>query len=272
VLAQISSVQDGSFHDPATWSCNCVPQISDEIIIGHTVHSTEHLNLGESAVITPSGTLMVNSGNEFFPAVYSNTSLDIQGSLYMNRALTTFGTLSLSGILSCGSFIEVAGILNMEGGDLTATQLNIGTGQMYGSGTLCIEGCSVYGMITAAQVDVCGPTPPEPGDPPCSGSGFVAGLIWCSIGVECVVPLTIPIIPSHVVTAMISDRSLIVTTATAVSTSWSIVDALGRIHQTGKVILQPGGQETISLAALSNGAYSLVFADTNIRSTRFVLN
>ncbi|MGB0150387.1 MAG: hypothetical protein ACPF87_05805 [Flavobacteriales bacterium] len=53
----ISSVVSGSFHDPATWDCTCVPSLNDSVHIGHPIWVTEDIQTG-TTIISEEGVLI----------------------------------------------------------------------------------------------------------------------------------------------------------------------------------------------------------------------
>ncbi|MCW3110385.1 MAG: hypothetical protein JWQ09_4891, partial [Segetibacter sp.] len=66
VKREIYSLTSGAWNNPATWSCNCVPQDDDQVIIkaGHTVTITAAMGILQCGKLTidPTGVFNVSSG------------------------------------------------------------------------------------------------------------------------------------------------------------------------------------------------------------------
>lgn len=65
----IQSITSGSWNNPATWNCNCIPTVLDEVIVknSHTVSVTQAMGLVECAKLTveTGGNFTVNSNAAF---------------------------------------------------------------------------------------------------------------------------------------------------------------------------------------------------------------
>lgn len=60
-VGQVITVQDGSWHDPATWSNNAVPDINTDLIVKHLVNVSMN-GVCKKATLIPTGNLILEAG------------------------------------------------------------------------------------------------------------------------------------------------------------------------------------------------------------------
>lgn len=90
----ITSVADGNWYMPTTWSCTCIPLGTDTVIINHKVIlDNDFLIAGGSVTIGVSGSLTENANNRYF-AMNSGT--------FTNGGLFNVGRVAMNG----GNFIN----------------------------------------------------------------------------------------------------------------------------------------------------------------------
>jgi hypothetical protein len=91
--AGIVSLATGNWHTPGTWSCNCIPTISDNVTIrsGHTVTLSAGIGSVDTLNILSGGTLNCTSQSDL-------RSIDLRGDLNISGALTGLVNLKCNGV------------------------------------------------------------------------------------------------------------------------------------------------------------------------------
>ncbi len=152
----VTSVQDGNWIDPATWNCNCVPELQDVLIL-HTVQLTTNMQLSMQQLHVAAGAAITT---------------DEPHAIYMMETVTNDGVLLMAGLLDVDGELFNNNVVHMNGQFLSHGQLVMGGwgtllttvdmemgGTIGGQGHICISGTSVnYGSIQD-EVDICDLTP-----------------------------------------------------------------------------------------------------------------
>lgn len=145
-VAQITSVANGNFYFPTTWSCTCVPTSgTDDLIINHTVTLNNDLQLlsGGSITINSSGSLLQDIPSRDF--LLNGGDFTNSGNFSIDRMLAQAGTFTNSGTASIRTFsnyltFDNSGTINNSDSLYNdATLLNTGTidvGTFYNNNTL----------------------------------------------------------------------------------------------------------------------------------------
>lgn len=137
-FSQITSVANGLFYYPTTWSCMCVPTSgTDNLVINHAVTLNNDLQLlaGGSITINNGASLLQNAPRDFF---LNGGNFSNHGSFSIDRLLAQSGTFTNSGTADIRTFasylnIDNSGIINncdslYNNGNLTNTGIiDVGT-------------------------------------------------------------------------------------------------------------------------------------------------
>lgn len=144
--AQITSVANGNFYFPTTWSCMCVPTSgTDDLVINHTVTLNNDLQLlaNGSIVINSSGSLLQDIPSRDF--LLNGGDFTNHGNFSIDRLLAQSGTFTNSGTATIRTFANYltfdnsGTITNADSLYNDATLLNTGTidvGTFYNDNTL----------------------------------------------------------------------------------------------------------------------------------------
>ncbi len=102
----ITSVQNGSWGDTATWSCACIPPLGENVTIAHEVVIDGSLNLTHPHIyVTAAGDL-----STITPATY-NLNADLQNSGH----ILLMGEITIQGYFTNYTVAEFVGTVNNEG-------------------------------------------------------------------------------------------------------------------------------------------------------------
>ncbi|WP_162555929.1 T9SS type A sorting domain-containing protein [Reichenbachiella versicolor] len=140
VAANITSNQDGAWNDPSTWSCGCIPNTSDDVILYHDVTSAinqEVLSLGfgtsyssgatSGTLNITSGTVIINGDVPFGLNGQSNGVLTIaSGAKFISTGIVSWqqkATINVNGEFEAGSF----NAFNGGGGEFNVASLGTAT-------------------------------------------------------------------------------------------------------------------------------------------------
>lgn len=107
--AQITSIANGNFYFPTTWSCTCVPTSgTDDLIINHTVTLNNDLQLltGGSITINSSGSLLQDIPSRDF--LLNGGDFINNGTFTVDRMLEQSGTFGNTGTAAIRTFANYA--------------------------------------------------------------------------------------------------------------------------------------------------------------------
>lgn len=175
-----TSVQDGDWDDPATWDCNCVPEVDNAVVI-HDVRIDGNTFLMQRVHVTPVGSLVMD---QYFSVVIMDTVLndglmDLVGDIDVDWALLNNSTILIEGVM------HNDGVIVMGGPDALIALDNIGNYDLIeGQGRICVAGFTENTGTIQGQIDFCDLTPTVTSPPIIDvNSGSVAGsVIFCAVG------------------------------------------------------------------------------------------
>ncbi len=257
-----TSVQEGAFNDPATWDCNCIPMLSDVVIL-HTVHVTATLELQMPMVhIMPSGVLMSDGQQSIFllgdvindGAVHTSGVIDTDGDFINN------GLVSVAGAFRSHGYLQLGGASTL----LTTIDLEIG-GLVDGEGTICVSGYSVnYGTIQG-EVDLCDGSPTTITPPIIdNNTGVVAQTVTFCAGDNCFTGLVEgDDLSSLVAWPVPAGDQVTVEGLPSTPCLIELRDALGRIVPA--TIQREGSRMVVESAHLPSGSYRMVVTTAGAR-------
>jgi len=151
--ATITAIANGGWADVSVWDCNCLPDSTDDIIIG------DALTINTAAAVT------INSITVNANAVFTVNG----GTLTVTSSVT---------ILSLGAFNN--SYIVQIGGDIT------NTGALSGPGSYCVAGVSTNNLtgIMLGPMDFCDLTPPSSAPFVDVNNGFIeSGVLYCQNGI-----------------------------------------------------------------------------------------
>lgn len=179
--AQITySVQDGDWSDPATWDCNCIPEVHNAEVL-HQVRIAGNTFLMQRVHVTPVGSLFMD---EYFSVVIMDTVIndglmDLIGDIDVDWAMINNSTVHIDGVM------HIDGVLTMGGPDAALTLDDIGNyDTIEGEGRICVSGFSENTGTIQGEIDFCDLTPTVSSPPFIDmNSGTVMGSVtFCAEG------------------------------------------------------------------------------------------
>ena len=179
--AQITySVQDGDWSDPATWDCNCIPEVHNAEVL-HQVRIAGNTFLMQRVHVTPVGSLFMD---EYFSVVIMDTVIndglmDLIGDIDVDWAIINNSTVHIEGVM------HIDGVLTMGGPDAALTLDDIGNyDTIEGEGRICVTGFSESTGTIQGEIDFCDLTPTVSSPPFIDmNSGTVMGSVtFCAEG------------------------------------------------------------------------------------------
>ena len=152
----ITSVQNGSWGDTATWSCACIPPLGENVTIAHEVVIDGSLNLTHPHIyVTAAGDL-----STITPATY-NLNADLQNSGH----ILLMGEITIQGYFTNYTTAEFVGTVNNEGTVVNGTaalfRVEGDLDNQYviqGGGSVCVSGLTAN-EGTLVGVDFCDGSP-----------------------------------------------------------------------------------------------------------------
>lgn len=144
-----TSIADGSWNNPATWSPAGIPNVSswpgDEVTITHNITYSGNLTLNHGTVLT------IENGGQLQTTGKVTVSSGFNGHLWLKSGAglvctdfssNSVGTVDLDGLLNCNKFIiKSAGIVNSDGLNLTANEVTVdNSGQFFADNTTISTG------------------------------------------------------------------------------------------------------------------------------------
>lgn len=175
-----TSVQDGDWSDPATWDCNCIPEVLNAVVLHH-VRIAGNTFLMQRVHVMPVGSLFMD---QFFSVAIMDTvindgHMDLKGDIDVDWALLNNSTIHIEGV------IHNDALLVMGGPDALLTTDNIGNyDTIEGEGRFCVAGFTENTGTIQGQVDFCDLTPTVSSPPFIDvNTGTVAGSVtFCAPG------------------------------------------------------------------------------------------
>lgn len=273
----VTSVADGSWDDPATWDCACVPAAPAEVRVFHQVTSTQaifqmnmdvhvfsggvlDLSVADVVGITSvpktidsGGLMLVRSAN--FRELVVNGVLVASQYIYLsgNPAATIGGTVSTQAILCNGGDI----VLNSGSIQVSSRLTMAGSGNsISGAGQICAnDSIGLYNCTVSGTVDLCD----------LASTTVVPPLV--SVCYNCTAAPTVTYCSGSSCMASVQEVSSTVTLSVSPNPANDNVTFEGmpegaelRIHDgLGQLVLAPGvasgTRTTVDLSGLSKGIY-----------------
>ncbi len=150
-----TSVQNGAWNNPSTWSPNGIPQVNswpgDRVIIGHEITYSGHLTYGTDAYLTIMGGGSLAISGNFNVSSQGNLMVQANGKLSCNNFTYTgqgVGSFSSAGTLEAVKLT----ILNHSNAFTLSGNTNIGTLKTNNGGGLTLN----RGTFTATEMDLMG--------------------------------------------------------------------------------------------------------------------
>ncbi|MBK9175680.1 MAG: hypothetical protein IPM46_04945 [Flavobacteriales bacterium] len=177
-----TSVQDGDWGDPATWDCNCIPEVVNAVVV-HQVRIATNTFLMQRVHVMPVGSLVMD---EFFSVAIMDTVIndglmDLKGDIDVDWALLNNSTIHIEGV------IHNDALLVMGGPDALLTTDNIGNyDTIEGEGRICVAGFTENTGTIQGLIDFCDLTPTVSSPPYIDdNTGVVAGSVTFCAAVGC---------------------------------------------------------------------------------------
>ena len=176
----ITTVQNGYWTDPATWSCGCVPGAGTTLEIMHSVEIASDLTFTFNQVhVTTSGEITM-----MFPAmILIGGTFTMEGhTLLIGDIRNVGGTINVFGYFEAiGTFLN-DGELIMDGGVLQVEGNLVNTLLIDGIGSICVYDTTDNQSTIAGSVDICDATPTTSTTPIVDyNSGTIAGTVtYCT--------------------------------------------------------------------------------------------
>jgi hypothetical protein len=150
-----TSVQDGDWDDPATWDCNCVPEVDNAVVI-HDVRIDGNTFLMQRVHVTPVGSLVMD---QYFSVVIMDTVIndglmDLVGDIDVDWALLNNSTVLIEGVM------HNDGVIAMGGPNALIALDDIGNYDVIeGEGRICVSNFSENTGTIHGLIDFCDGTP-----------------------------------------------------------------------------------------------------------------
>ncbi|MEO8068194.1 MAG: hypothetical protein ABI599_10930 [Flavobacteriales bacterium] len=175
----VTTVQDGPWTSPSTWSCGCVPAAPSSLVIMHNVGVFGSLVLDEPQVQVAS----TGSINMSFPdMVLISTAFIMQGHVFFQGTVTMAGLVDVSGLFEVTGMLVNNGQLTLSGGSMIIEGDLLNNQQISGNGSICVYlFTNNVGAINGA-VDICDFSPTTTTPPILdANTGTVAGTVtYCT--------------------------------------------------------------------------------------------
>ena len=260
--AQITySVQDGDWSDPATWDCNCIPEVHNAEVL-HQVRIAGNTFLMQRVHVTPVGSLFMD---EYFSVVIMDTVIndglmDLIGDIDVDWAMINNSTVHIDGVM------HIDGVLTMGGPDAALTLDDIGNyDTIEGEGRICVSGFSENTGTIQGEIDFCDLTPTVSSPPFIDmNSGTVAGSVtFCAEGGCGLNPVADP---QH---ALFGVRAYPVP-----AQDWLTIEAPAQaritlLDSSGREVLSAfspqSGRSTLSISSIPSGVYVAERRDGTVR-------
>jgi len=135
--ATVTSVTNGNWLNPTTWDCNCIPQITDNIIIAHNVTLNTDWGInGGSLTINNGASLREDSQirNIAFNGgtVTLNGVMDISRIAFINCTVTNNDSIYAQAIYSTGNITNSGHIFNVDSVNTNGIMQNLSNGTLSG--------------------------------------------------------------------------------------------------------------------------------------------
>lgn len=260
----VTSVQNGFWTAPTTWSCNCVPTAANTVLVEHSVELS-----GNTVFDHPQ--LNVSTGGEIHMAFPADVTF-AGGIVVMEGHMLLIGEIDNAGaLITVSGFFEAIGQFNNDGDLFMDQGLMQVEGDLSnfdsidGDGAICVyDTTDISGSITGT-VDICDGTPTTATPPIVDvNTGSIAGTVtYCQSG-QCAwsgsvgegagaAPMLVPV-PSDGPVAVIGlpagDQAIVVR------------DAIGRAILT----LRSNGSRRVDIPCLPPGAFTVEVVSNSART------
>ncbi|MFZ1686698.1 MAG: hypothetical protein WAU70_04715 [Flavobacteriales bacterium] len=157
----VTTVQDGPWTSPSTWSCGCVPAAPSSLVIMHNVGVFGSLLLDEPQVqVASSGSITMS----FPDMVLISTAFSVQGHVFFQGTVTMAGLADVSGLFEVTGTLVNNGLLMLSGGSMIIEGDLLNNQQIDGNGSICVYLFTNNAGAINGAVDICdfSPTTPIP--------------------------------------------------------------------------------------------------------------
>ena len=103
----VTSIANGSAVAPATWSCNCVPGATHDLVVGHAVTATGQ-RIYNSIRVTNGGSFLKTANGNF--DILTTLDIDAGGTFQNNGTLDVFGDYICDGTHAGTGLVRLVGI------------------------------------------------------------------------------------------------------------------------------------------------------------------
>jgi len=246
-----TSVQDGEWDDPATWDCNCIPEVDNAVVI-HEVRITGNTFLMQRVHVTPVGSLVMDQcfSVVIMDTVINDGLMDLVGDIDVDWALLNNSTILIEGVM------HNDGVIVMGGPQALIALDDIGNYDVIeGEGRICVSNLSENTGTIHGLIDFCDGTPTVSSPPFIDvNTGTVAGSVTFCAAEPCG-PKQLP--ARHELGLRIGpnpaqDHLLI---DLPVKASLTLRDASGRVVLARSV--NAAGQAMLDVSMLPAGVYAL---------------
>ena len=260
--AQITySVQDGDWSDPATWDCNCIPEVHNAEVL-HQVRIAGNTFLMQRVHVTPVGSLFMD---EYFSVVIMDTVIndglmDLIGDIDVDWAMINNSTVHIEGVM------HIDGVLTMGGPDAALTLDDIGNyDTIEGEGRICVTGFSESTGTIQGEIDFCDLTPTVSSPPFIDmNSGTVAGSVtFCAEGGCGLNPVADPQHALFGVRAYPVPAQDWLTIEAPAQARITLLDSSGR--EVPSAFSQQSGRSILSMSSIPSGVYVAERRDGTVR-------
>lgn len=262
----VMSVQNGFWSSPSTWDCNCVPAVTDEV---HILHSVELL--GNYDFAHPLTHVM--TGGEITTTMPAN--ITVSGTFTNNGHILFIGNTQIIAPFTNNGFAEFVGLLYSDGSIIVAQgslmQVEgdfINYFQVAGNGAICVTDSTMnYGTLQGAM-DFCDWSPTTLGPPFIDvNTGTVDNLVTYCTNSPCFTGVLEDVF-DNVAFGPNPATDIVRMNGLPNGTRLRIFDARGAVvGELGAV----AGSAEMSVAGLPPGAYTVQFVHPQGRAFRKLL-
>lgn len=262
----VMSVQNGPWSAPSTWDCACVPAVSDEV---HILHSVELM--GNYDFAHPLTHVM--TGGEITSTMPAN--ITVSGTFTNNGHILFIGNTQIIAPFTNNGFAEFVGVLYSDGSIIVAQgsvmQVEgdfINYFQVAGNGAICVTDSTMnYGTLQGAM-DFCDWSPTTASAPYIDvNTGTVDNLVTYCTNSPCFTTVpedeftdaTMAPNPAHDLVRLAGLPS---------GTDVAVLDAAGKRVIRGAEAM---GAATVDVSMLRAGAYTVLLSNARGRSFRKLL-